>query len=63
MATIPSIQNEYRLTLADKSKTIQTDIGATADELRDQAIKEAIRWYNSRMPRVVVDLIVSTSPP
>lgn len=63
MATLASLQSVFRLLLADKTSTIQTDIGATAVELRDEAIKEAIRWYSRRVPRIVTALVSGAASP
>ena len=63
MATLVNIQSAYKLAFADKSDEISNQIGTTADELRNESIVEAVRWYAARMPRLKVNLIPAQTSP
>lgn len=63
MAALANIQSAYKLAFADRDNAVSKQIESATDELRDESIVEAVRWYAARMPRLKVNLIPSQASP
>lgn len=60
MTTLADIQTEYKYALQDKGNILE-DLAASANDVRDKAIQEAIRWYARRIPLVKTVLVSADS--
>lgn len=61
MATLADIEDEYLNTLQDQAKLLE-EVATVADDVRDKAIEEAIRWYEKRYPFLNTILRTSVTP-
>lgn len=60
MATLANVQTLYKSFLQDQAKILE-EIQGSLDVVRDQSIKDAIRWYSRRAPQKKTVLVASVA--